>query len=145
MNPNGEDATQKSRIGKYIQTRRILTPRHGLRNLPQSSSVSLLSRFKGEYYRCPHCKHVTAKNEAKVSGYDSEHSQRHIHCPNCGRIIARVSEGGNLREILKGAGFTVAGGALAFLLYPFLSIYALQLGFFTSLYGTLKILIRPGK
>ena len=39
-------------------------------------------------YVCHHCGFVLPKKEAKVSGWDSEHSLRHIHCPRCGKIIS---------------------------------------------------------
>jgi len=45
---------------------------------------------------------------------------------------------------IKGIGLTAAGGALSYLLFPILNAYALQLGFFISMYGTLLALIRPG-
>jgi len=77
----------------------------------------------------------------RVSGYDSEHSQRHIHCPNCGRIIAWPTEGSKLKDIVEGAGLITAGGALAFLLFSSLEMYAVQLGLYVSLFGAFKILI----
>jgi len=30
------------------------------------------------------------KEKAVVSGWDCQQSLRHVHCPNCGRIIAQV-------------------------------------------------------
>jgi DNA-directed RNA polymerase subunit RPC12/RpoP len=48
--------------------------------------------FKGKkVYRCPHCGCVVPKEEAVVSGWDSQQSLRHIHCPNCGKIMTKVS------------------------------------------------------
>ena len=38
-------------------------------------------------YVCRHCGFVLPKKDAKVSGRDSEHSLKHIHCPRCGSII----------------------------------------------------------
>jgi len=144
MSRNVNDTLSVRHHTRYVQPRHLSPTSYGVKASPHSSSISLLSRFKGEYYRCPKCKHVTLKSDVKVSGYDSEHSQRHVHCPKCGKIIAWAPEGGNLRDVIKGAGLTAAGGALSYLLFPFLNIYALQLGFFISLYGTLKVLFRPG-
>ena len=36
-------------------------------------------------YICHHCGYVVPKKEAVVSGYDSQSSLRHIHCPRCGK------------------------------------------------------------
>jgi len=69
---------------------------------------------------------------------------RYIRCPHCGRKISGLTEGSPLREMLGGFSSIAAGGTLAYLFFPFLNIYALQLGFFLSLYGTLKILLRLG-
>jgi len=55
-----------------------------------------------------------------------------------------LTEGGALKEALRGAASIAIGGTLAVILYPLLNIYAIQLGFFLSLYGTLKMTIRPG-
>ena len=57
---------------------------------------------------------------------------------------AGLTEGGPLKEALRGAASIAIGGTLAVILYPLLNIYAIQLGFFLSLYGTLKMMIRPG-
>jgi len=38
-------------------------------------------------YRCPNCGYTLAKKDAKTSGYNSEQTLRHIHCPQCGKII----------------------------------------------------------
>lgn len=43
-----------------------------------------------DYYQCRHCGYKFPKQEAKVSGYDTAHSSRHIHCPECGRITLRL-------------------------------------------------------
>ena len=40
-------------------------------------------------YVCPRCGYVLPKEEATISGYDSQSSLRHVHCPRCGKIIAR--------------------------------------------------------
>ena len=31
---------------------------------------------------------LLTKEDATVSGYDSQSSLRHVHCPKCGKIIA---------------------------------------------------------
>ena len=44
--------------------------------------------FKGkDYYKCRHCGYVLRKEDAIVSGYDSQSSLRHVYCPRCGKII----------------------------------------------------------
>ncbi|RJS67965.1 hypothetical protein CW680_00910, partial [Candidatus Bathyarchaeota archaeon] len=59
-------------------------------------------------------------------------------------IIDWAPGDGGLKDAIKGIGLTAAGGALSYLLFPILNAYALQLGFFISMYGTLLALIRPG-
>ena len=39
---------------------------------------------------CHHCGCVLPKKEAKISGWDSEHSLRHVHCPRCEKIITHT-------------------------------------------------------
>ncbi len=41
-------------------------------------------------YICPRCGYVLPKKNAKVSGWDSQSSLRHIHCPKCGKIITHT-------------------------------------------------------
>jgi transcription initiation factor IIE alpha subunit len=43
-----------------------------------------------EYYQCGHCGYRFPREEAKVSGYDTAHSSRHVHCPRCGKIVTRA-------------------------------------------------------
>jgi len=120
-------------------------PCEGYINAPQEPSatthIGVLYRSKVESYRCRHCGFMTQKDNAKTSGYNSEHSLRHIHCPSCGRIVAWPSEGIRLRGMVEGTFLTIVGGALALTLYPFLNVYGLQAGLFTSLYGLLKIML----
>lgn len=111
----------------------------------QLTSLSMLSRFRGEYYRCPSCKYILAKEDAKISGFDSEHSLRCVRCPKCAKVITRSPDGGGIRDVITGAGYLAAGGLLSYLLFPFINIYGLQLGSFVSLYGSLKMLLRPGR
>jgi predicted RNA-binding Zn-ribbon protein involved in translation (DUF1610 family) len=42
-----------------------------------------------DVYVCKRCGYVLPKNEAVISGWDSEYSSTHVHCPRCGKIIAR--------------------------------------------------------
>ena len=51
-----------------------------------------LSRILGkkDYYQCPRCGYVLPKEDATVSGYDSQSSLRHVHCPRCGKIITHA-------------------------------------------------------
>jgi len=127
---------------KAIDSRRLLAQRRRSITSTRKTTISLLSRFKGDYYRCPHCKLIIPKDEAKLSGYNSEHSQRHVHCPRCGGTAAWVTNGSTFRNILEGFGSIALGSTMAYVLFPFLNIYAWQIGFFTGLYGTLKILMR---
>jgi predicted RNA-binding Zn-ribbon protein involved in translation (DUF1610 family) len=39
------------------------------------------------FYRCRNCGYLLPKEEATISGYDSQNSLHHIHCPRCGKII----------------------------------------------------------
>ena len=36
-------------------------------------------------YTCPKCGCFLPKKEAKVSGWDSQSSLKHVHCPKCGK------------------------------------------------------------
>ncbi|MDH5635951.1 MAG: hypothetical protein OEY47_04725 [Candidatus Bathyarchaeota archaeon] len=42
-----------------------------------------------EVYVFKKCGYVLPKKDAVVSGWDAESSSTHVHCPRCGRIIAR--------------------------------------------------------
>ena len=42
-----------------------------------------------EVYVCKKCGYVLPKRDAVVSGWDAESSSTHVHCPRCGKIIAR--------------------------------------------------------
>jgi len=45
-----------------------------------------------EAYVCKKCGYVLPKKDAVVSGWDAEGSSTHVHCPRCGKIIARYVE-----------------------------------------------------
>jgi len=47
---------------------------------------------KEEAYVCNKCGYVLPKKDAVVSGWDAEGSSTHVHCPGCGKIIARYVE-----------------------------------------------------
>ena len=47
---------------------------------------------KEEVYVCKRCGYVLPKKDAVVSGWDTEGSSTHVHCPRCGKIIARYVE-----------------------------------------------------
>ena len=47
---------------------------------------------KEEVYVCKRCGYVLPKKDAVVSGWDAEGSTTHVHCPRCGKIIARYVE-----------------------------------------------------
>jgi len=93
------------------------------------------------YIKCKHCENIINLREAKISGYDSEHSLRHIHCNKCGRIVKWSPGERNIPSLIQGVCGIILGGALAYLLYPHLNVYGLQAGFFTSVYGLFKALI----
>lgn len=112
----------------------------GKASASHTASASMYLRLKLGYYHCRRCNHNIPKNEAKISGYDSQNSLRHVHCPNCGKVVAWSPGRSRIRSIAEGVCFVVAGAALAFLLYPAISIYGLQAGLVASLYGVLKIL-----
>ena len=81
-------------------------------------------------------------NQLKISGFDSEHSMRHYHCTNCGKRIDYTPQGSRIKSVATGIGIMAAGGISAFLLYPSLNVYALQLGFFATLFSAIKIFMR---
>ena len=41
-------------------------------------------------YVCPNCGFVLPKKDAIISGWDSQSSLRHVHCPRCGKIAAFI-------------------------------------------------------
>ena len=45
-----------------------------------------------EFYVCKRCGYVLPKRDAVVSGWDAEGSSTHVHCPRCGKIVARYVE-----------------------------------------------------
>ena len=45
-----------------------------------------------EAYVYKKCGYVLPKRDAVVSGWDAESSSTHVHCPRCGKIIARYVE-----------------------------------------------------
>jgi predicted RNA-binding Zn-ribbon protein involved in translation (DUF1610 family) len=47
---------------------------------------------KEEVYVCERCGYVLPKRDAVVSGWDAEGSTTHVHCPRCGKIVARYIE-----------------------------------------------------
>jgi len=55
------------------------------------SSKEIMRNPKDSYV-CPRCGYVLPKKDAVVSGWDAEGSTTHVHCPRCGKIIARYVE-----------------------------------------------------
>lgn len=43
-------------------------------------------------YRCRACGYEIPREEATVSGWDSESSLRHVHCPRCGKIMTHAPD-----------------------------------------------------
>jgi len=123
----------KQEFHRFSQKINAETTFNSLFPLPPSST--------GNYIKCQHCGFIVNLDEAKISGYDSEHSLRHIHCSGCGRIIKWSPGDRNISSLIQGVFGIILGGALAYLLYPYLNFYGLQAGFFTSMYGLLKVLI----
>ncbi|MCW4016093.1 MAG: endonuclease Q family protein [Candidatus Bathyarchaeota archaeon] len=57
--------------------------------------MDLLARIKqffrrSKFYRCSNCGYLLPKEEAVVSGWNSQQSLRHIHCPKCGKKITHA-------------------------------------------------------
>jgi len=100
-----------------------------------------ISTNEKNYIRCKHCGCSINLKEAKISGYDSENSLRHIHCSKCGRIAVWSPGEKSIASIIQGICGIFLGVALAYLLYPHIKLYGLQAGFFTSFYGFVKVLI----
>lgn len=42
-----------------------------------------------DVYVCKGCGFELPKKDAVVSGWNSEGTSKHVHCPRCGKIIAR--------------------------------------------------------
>jgi predicted RNA-binding Zn-ribbon protein involved in translation (DUF1610 family) len=49
-----------------------------------------IMRKPKDSYVCPRCGYVLPKEDAIVSGWDSERSLRHVNCPKCGKIITHT-------------------------------------------------------
>jgi len=49
-------------------------------------------------YACPNCGYVLPKKDVVISGYDSQSSLRHIHCPRCGKGITHALKFRNSAE-----------------------------------------------
>jgi DNA-directed RNA polymerase subunit RPC12/RpoP len=45
-----------------------------------------------EVYVCKRCGYVLSRRDAVVSGWEAEGSSTHVHCPTCGKIVARYVE-----------------------------------------------------
>ena len=55
--------------------------------LPMRLFSKEIMRNPKDSYVCPRCGYVLPKEDAVVSGWDSEGSLRHVHCPRCGKIV----------------------------------------------------------
>jgi len=61
----------------------------------RGTAVRLLKRLRqffkpSTFYCCQNCGYKLPKEEAVISGWDSQQSLRHMHCPRCGKIIKHV-------------------------------------------------------
>jgi DNA-directed RNA polymerase subunit RPC12/RpoP len=61
----------------------------------QGTVLGMLKRLKrfftrSKFYRCSYCGYELPKEEAAISGWDSQQSLRHVHCPKCGKIIKHI-------------------------------------------------------
>ena len=56
------------------------------RNIARVSAMPSQSK---DVYVCNKCGYILRKKDAVVSGWDAEHSSTRVHCPRCGKIIAR--------------------------------------------------------
>jgi len=41
-------------------------------------------------YVCPNCGFILPRKDPTISGWDSQSSLRHIHCPRCEKIVAFI-------------------------------------------------------
>lgn len=118
-----------------------LFPQEKTKAVSSKPFFPIISKSAEAYIKCKHCGCIINLKEAKISGYDSEHSLRHIHCSRCSRIAQWSPGERNMASLVQGICGVILGGALAYLLYPHLNFYGLQAGLFTSLYGLFKALI----
>jgi DNA-directed RNA polymerase subunit RPC12/RpoP len=61
----------------------------------EGTAVAILKRLRqffvrSKFYRCAHCGYELPKEDAVLSGWDSQQSLRHVHCPKCGKIIKHI-------------------------------------------------------
>jgi len=111
------------------------------KSLFPKSFYSLVLKERKNNVKCKCCGNIIDLRKAKISGYNSENSLRHIHCNRCGKIVMWSPEERNSMGIIHGVCWIILGVALAYILYPRIDLYGLQAGFFTSMFGFLKILI----
>ena len=59
-------------------------------NVPEKAAQKTVNLYKNtkNTYTCKNCGHTFPKNDATVSGYNSQNSLRHVHCPKCGKKLA---------------------------------------------------------
>jgi len=59
---------------------------------------------KKDHYQCWYCGYIIPKKDVVDSGYDSESSMKHFHCPKCGKYNnckMRIAEPNVLIRIRK--------------------------------------------
>ncbi|WNZ28663.1 MAG: hypothetical protein IAX21_08380 [Candidatus Bathyarchaeota archaeon] len=66
--------------------------KHGI---PQTAAKNIIKFYEQttmpkNSYTCKNCGYVLPKKDAIISGYNSQNSLRHIHCPKCKKIITYV-------------------------------------------------------
>ena len=95
------------------------------------------SRRKPDYLVCRHCGEIIHRRLARVSGYDSENSLRHIHCPNCGKILTHCPDGASTSAAFLGITFFFASAVASLILIPVFGVQVVPAGALAAFFGLL--------
>jgi RNase P subunit RPR2 len=75
----------------YEEAMKLESKKHararGTRNLTEVTAIT--PSPSKDVHICKRCGYILPKKDAVVSGWDAEGSSTHVHCPRCGKIIAR--------------------------------------------------------